>query len=227
VGPHKYTVSTASQFESNKLSESSVAPRIRLRIENLSDLVFGLALSIGSIVLISKLPQTPTDLVTGIVLFAFSFLLVVWIWAGYTLTVTALPFEVRGTFLLNIMLLFCVAIEPYLFYVLSDVQFSLLEFASSVYALDIGAMLFVLAGLVRVLLNEDKKRGSHSLPPDRLGRFRRSATSQAVGGAIFVVSALPFFWIPVPLGNFLRFDFWYCVIVFLFLAPRFGGRTDN
>ena len=98
------------------MSEPPNAPKIRNRIENLSDLVFGLALSIGSIVLISKLPQTPTDLVTGVAIFGFSFLLVVWIWSSYTAVMTALPLEVRGTYVLNVMLLFCVAVEPYLFY---------------------------------------------------------------------------------------------------------------
>jgi hypothetical protein len=205
------------------LSESSAAPRVKLRVENLSDLVFGLALSIGSILLISKMPQSPTDLVTGIALFGGSFLLVVWVWAGYTTTMTALPYEVRGTFLLNIMLLFCVAVEPYLFYVQSEGQFSLLEFASSAYAVDVGAMLFILGGLVRTLLREERRRGSHGLPPIQLKRFRRSLTSLAMGGTIFMVSALPLFWIPVPLGDFLRFDMWYVVIVVLFVAPRVGG----
>jgi uncharacterized membrane protein len=170
------------------LPESSAVPRIKLRIENLSNLVVGLALSIGSIVLISKLPQTPTDLVTGILLFGASFLLVVWIWTGYTATMTVLPYEVRGTFLLNIMLLFCVAVEPYLFYVLSEGQYSLLEFSSSVYALDVGAMLFIMAGLVRIFLSEEKKTGSHVLPPVRLMRFRRSMISLVTGGVAFILS---------------------------------------
>jgi uncharacterized membrane protein len=209
------------------LSEPSAVPVVKIRIENLSDLVFGLALSIGSIVLISKLPQTPGDLVTGIVLFGFSFLLVVWIWTGYTTTMTALPYEVRGTLLLNIMLLFCVAVEPYLFYVLSEGPFSLLEFASAVYALDVGAMLFILAGLVSMLLSEERKQGSHALPEARLRRFRRSVASLAAGGVVFVASALPLFWISVPLGNFVRFDLWYFVIVFLFVAPRVGGRAKT
>jgi hypothetical protein len=205
------------------LSESSAVPRSRLRIENLSDLVFGLALSIGSIVLISKQPQNPEDIVTGVGLFGASFLLVVWIWTGYTATVTALPYEVRGTFLLNIALLFCVAVEPYLFYVQAEAQSSLLEFASSVYALNVGAMLFILAGLVRILLGEEKKGGSHALPADRLRRFQRSVISLTTGGAVFAVSALPFFWVPVPfLGDFLRFYIWYVAIAIIFVAPRVG-----
>jgi hypothetical protein len=206
------------------LSESVAAPRIRLGIENLSDLVFGLALSIGSIVLISKPPQIPSDLVTGIVLFGASFLLVVWIWAGYTATMTVLPYEVRGTFLLNIMLLFCVAVEPYLFYVLHEGEASLLEFSSSVYGLDVGAMLFILAGLVRILLREEKKLGSRGLNPVRRIRFRRSVVSLTIGGAAFAVSALPFFWIPTFSGDYLRFDMWYIAIPVLLVAPRLGVR---
>jgi hypothetical protein len=209
------------------LSESSAFPRVKLRIENLSDLVFGLALSIGSIVLISKLPQNPTELVTGIALFGASFVLVVWIWTGYTATVTALPYEVRGTFLLNIMLLFCVAIEHYVFYVQSEAQSSLFEFSSSVYALDVGAMLFILAGLVRILLSEEKKSSPHALPPDRLRRFRRSVISLTAGGVVFAVSALPFFWVPLPLGESLRFYMWYVAIVVLFVAPRVGRRQPG
>jgi uncharacterized membrane protein len=211
-----------------RLSESSVA-RIRLRIENLSDLVFGLALSIGSIVLISKLPQTPTDLLTGIALFGFSFLLIVWIWAGYSTTMMFMPAESTGNFLLNVMLLFCVAVEPYLFYVQSEAQPSpsLLEFASSVYALDVGGMLFVLAGLIHVLLSEEKKRGSHSLPPARLTRFRRTMLAQAAMGAVFMASAVPVFWIPVPTGQFLTNYLWYGAIIVLLVVPRVGGRAPS
>jgi hypothetical protein len=62
------------------LSESIAAsPKIKLRIESLSDLVFGLALSLGSLVLISKPTQTPSDLVSGVMLFGFSFAIVVWV----------------------------------------------------------------------------------------------------------------------------------------------------
>ena len=202
------------------MSESPVAPRIKLRIENLSDLVFGLALSIGSIVLISKLPQSPTELVTGIVLFGFSFLLVVWIWTGYSTTMTFLPAEAPGTFLLNVMLLFCVAVEPYLFYVQSEGQTSLLAFASSVYAVDVGAMLFILAGLVHTLLSEEKKGHVHDVPAARLVRFRRTMLTQAAMGVVFMASALPVFSIPVPLGGFLTDYLWFAVIVVLLVVPR-------
>src|SRR5271154_6910185 len=139
-----------------------IEPKFRLRIENLPDLAFGLALSIGSIILISNLPQSPGDIVNSITQFGASFLIVVWIWSGYSRATDVLPFEVAGTFLLNIVLLFCVAIEPYLFYVLYESPHSLQDFASSVYGVDVGSMMFLLAGMSYISLHEEKKRGTKS-----------------------------------------------------------------
>jgi hypothetical protein len=84
------------------------------------DIVFGLSLSIGSIVLIGNFPKTPEDLGAGILLFSFSFFLVIFSWVGYTRTMAVLPVEVQGAFILNIVLLLCVILEPYLFYVLQS-----------------------------------------------------------------------------------------------------------
>jgi uncharacterized membrane protein len=199
------------------LSEhESASPRSKLRIENLSDLVFGLALSIGSITLISKLPQTPSDLVTNIVLFAFSFLIVIWVWTGYTRTMSALPFEVRGAFVLNIALLFCVAIEPYLFYVLDQSAIGLLDFASSIYALDTGAMMFLLAGLVYMVRHAKHDSLPHGTSSDQLERLRRVMFAEIFSGAVFFASTLPLFWLPVQFGSFLRFDLWYGSFILFF-----------
>ena len=203
------------------------SPRIRRRIENLSDLVFGLALSIGSIVLVSRLPQTSTELISGIVLFGLSFLIIVWIWSGYTSVMVVLPFETGGVYLLNVALLFCVAIEPYLFYVLQQSPFSLLNLASSVLALDIGGMMFVLAGLIRLLLAEEGKSAVHELTPNRLNRLRGVMISEAATGLIFVATSIPFFWIAVPVGSFLRFDVWYAALGTFFGATTLLGRRDR
>jgi hypothetical protein len=75
------------------LSEGSAPtiPTIRLRIETLSDLVFGLALSIGSITLIEHIPVDAAHLINDVELFAFSFLIVVGIWLGYTRIIAVLP----------------------------------------------------------------------------------------------------------------------------------------
>lgn len=198
----------------DEVSESgAVGQRSKLRLENLSDLVFGLALSLGSIVLVSKSVATPSDLVTNVALFGFSFIIVIWIWSGYTRVMAVLPTEVRGTFMLNIALLFCVAIEPYLFYVLyQPISLSFLDFASSLYALDGAAMMFILAGLGYIVMAEEN-RSKASMPGFNPERFRQIVYAEVVSGAIFLVSALPFTWIHDGLGSFLRFDSWYLVFI--------------
>ena len=209
------------------MSELAPPNSLRPRIENLSDLVFGLALSIGSIILITKLPETPTALVTAIVLFGASFLIVVWIWSGYTRIQVILPVEVEGALLLNLVLLFCVAVEPYLFYVTNEGPSSLADFASSVYAVDVGAMMLLLSALGYIVLREEKRRDVRKLPADRLNRFRRVMMWEVIAGAAFVISATPPFWVPVPLGGDLRFDSWYAVLAGFFAVGRLGRRTGD
>jgi len=84
--------------------DDSAAPllRTRIRIESLSDLVFGLALSIGSVFLIGRVPQTGQDLAANILLFGFSFLILVMTWVGYSRTMAVLPVEVPLALLLNL-----------------------------------------------------------------------------------------------------------------------------
>jgi uncharacterized membrane protein len=200
-------------------SESDLAgSKTKLRIENLSDLVFGLALSIGSIILISNLPRNPGDLISSVGLFGFSFLIVISIWSGYTRTMAVLPTEVRGAFLINIALLFCVALEPYLFYVLQlQTTLGFLDFASSVYAVDVGAMMFILAGLIYLVLHEERVGMSRGLPQSLLTRLRSIRNAEVSTGAIFIFSALPFVWLPDLYGSYIRFDMWYASFAVFFV----------
>lgn len=57
-------------------------PPIKIRKESLPDLVFGLALSIGSLILVGKPTTNGTDLATNVLLFGFGFAIVVLIWLG-------------------------------------------------------------------------------------------------------------------------------------------------
>jgi apolipoprotein N-acyltransferase len=116
-----------------------------------------------------------------------------------------LPFEVRGAFVLNITLLFCVAIEPYLFYVLDQSAIGLLDFASSIYALDTGAMMFLLAGLVYMVRHAKRDSLPHGV-----------SSAEIFSGTVFFASALPLFWLPVQFGSFLRFDLWYGSFIVFF-----------
>jgi uncharacterized membrane protein len=204
-------------------------PRIKIRIESLSDLVFGLALSIGSLILIENPTTSGTGLATNVVLFGFSFVIVVLIWLGYSRTTAVLAMEVPYALLANVALLFLVALEPYLFYVLvsSPAQNpGFADAASVVYGLDLGGMFLMLAALGRLVLRRANIRaaGSTALHPLVLERFRRVGRADAVAGAVFVVSTLPIFWIETPAG-YLRFDLWG--IAFVVFIPTFGRRWSE
>lgn len=165
--------------------EPEPIPRIRVRIESLSDLVFGLALSFGSLILIGSQPANGLDLLVNIFTFGFSFLIVVVIWVGYTRTIAALPTEVPSALVLNLGLLFFVALEPYLFYLLISTILPAVEDAASIaYALDVGLMFSFLAGLAYVVVGQQKAREEDKrLHPlvlkrfERWSRFKRSLQS--------------------------------------------------
>jgi hypothetical protein len=110
----------------------------------------------------------------------------------------------------QLLLLFCVALEPYLFYVMETVQtIDLADAASVAYALDVGAMFFMLAGLAYLVVREDKaaSEGHKRLHPLVSARFKRTMRLLFVVGLLFAVSALPVFWVTTPVG-YLRFYMW-------------------
>ncbi|MFI5420984.1 MAG: hypothetical protein ACHQ1H_08460, partial [Nitrososphaerales archaeon] len=99
-------------------------------------MVFGLALSIGSLFLILNVTADVDAILVNILLFGFGFVIIVMIWLGYSRIMSVLPIEVPSALFLNIVLLFCVAIEPYLLYELftkSNIAI-VADFTSSVYA---------------------------------------------------------------------------------------------
>jgi uncharacterized membrane protein len=204
----------------SRLSEAK--PSIpRPRIEGLSDLIFGLALSIGAIQLIGSAPQTNTQLVISVGAFGFSFLILIGIWNRYTTLTSVLPVESVLMVRLNMLLLFLVAIEPFLFNLLvaqSNADVSLEQYVSSYYALDIGAMNVVLAYFSHLLIRQEKGR----ITTDVMARFKRSRNVCLVTAFMFIVSALPFFWTIAFLGVEGRFLIWILTIPAIRIAHTHG-----
>ena len=215
-------------MESNdgpKTSEPS--PRLKLRVESLSDLVFGLALSIGSVILVGKTPANGEDIAANVVLFGFGFAIIVLAWLGYSRSMLVLSVEVRWALVSNLLLLFTVAVEPYLFYVLyQPISLSFLDFASSLYAIDGAAMMFILAGLGYIVMGVEKRRKG-SVQGSNPERFRQIVYAEVGSGAIFLFSSLPFTWIQDGLGSFLRFDLWYLVFIVFMLILSMRRRAGS
>ena len=186
--------------------------RPRPRIQSLSDLIFGLALSIGALTLIGNKPTDAAMLFGNIATFGFSFLILIFVWFRYTETMSVLPIETTRTRSLNTALLFLVAIEPYLF---NQLLFGLTaaiptavsglpqDVASAAYALDLGAIWLILAAFTHILSIEEKAL----VAPDLFKKYKSMRNLEIVVAVFFLVSILPPFWTPIG-GTSLRYLTW-------------------
>ena len=197
---------------------------LKVGIGSISDVVFGLALSIGSLILVSKTPQNGYELVQGIYYFGFSFLIVILVWLSFRRIVVVLPYETETTLAVNVALLFCVAIEPFLFYVLVTTS-TVSDDASTAFAIDIGVMMFLLSVLDYLLLREERSNPLRKLPQDAIDRQGRSILRHIVVGSIYLVSALPLFWVITVAGSPVRDYLWYFALIWVFVTQARGAAV--
>lgn len=175
--------------------EEEQTTRPRPRIESLSDLVFGLALSIGAIALVSNPPTTTAGFYRDLATFGFNFVVLISIWLRYTRIMSVLPIETRGTMTLNSVLLFTVSLEPFLFNIIRSgnsakpASVSLFETASSLYGIDLGVMMFIMAVFTLALASEEKRL----VPKEMVRQLREESATWFISSAIFLASALPLF----------------------------------
>jgi uncharacterized membrane protein len=181
------------------------------RMETLSDLIFGLALSIGALTLIGQSPSTFSQLVQSTLFYAFSFLILISVWYGYTRTMSLLHIETTRLVNLNILLLFLVSIEPFLFNQLINPNSSLAENVSILYALDLGGLFVIQAFLANTILT-DKTR----LDPV-LERYKIRRNTLAISAGIFFISTFPFFWSWIIRVNGVNIP----IRIILWLVPMF------
>jgi uncharacterized membrane protein len=192
------------------------------RIQGLSDLIFGLALSIGALQLVTNLPTNAGDLTTDIYTFGFSFLILINVWNRYTSTTSVMPVETPLMVRLNMVLLFLVVIEPFLFQVMTVRGFSTAAGveASLYYGLDIGAMNLMLAYFIHLLTQEEK----NLIPRDLISHYKAIRSNLIFGAAIFLASDFPLFTAVDVGGTPLRVILWILVLPVLWL-PRLFGRA--
>jgi hypothetical protein len=193
---------------------SQARPRIaRSRIESLSDIVFGLALAISTIPLITRLPARPFGILIDISEFGFGFLILMSVWLSYTNIMSVLPLEDSTTVTLNLVLLFLVSIEPYLFYL--NITFDLLThevflyYASILYALDMAGLMLILALFTQQLATEEKGL----VPKELLAKFTRVRNIFFLSAALFAITMLPVFWSIKLWDQPLRFYFWFIPLI--------------
>ncbi len=227
--------STPSSPTGASTADPSVPASFKVGIGSISDVVFGLALSIGSLILVSKTPQNGYELAQGIYYFGFSFLIVILVWLSFRRIVVVLPYETQATLAVNVALLFCVAVEPFLFYVLVTTS-TVGDDASTAFAIDIGVMMFLLSALDYLLLKEERSNPLHRLPQEVIDRQGRSIVLRIAAGSIYLVSAFPLFWAITIAGSPVREDLWYFALIWglaiqvrwaAFPRPRPGAEKSE
>jgi hypothetical protein len=178
----------------------------------LADLIFGVSLGIGSIVLIGNSSRSPSEINGHIASFMFTFLILITAWIIYTTDMSVLPVETRAVTFLNVVLLLLVALVPYL---LNGVELvdpslsSIRDYYSTLFALDLAAILFILATFAHVISVEEKRL----VAPEVASLFRSGRNRMLVLGIIMAVTVLPIFWQQTLFGVPVRIYAWYLPLV--------------
>jgi uncharacterized membrane protein len=200
------------------------ARHARPRIESLSDMVFGLALSLGAIALVANPPSNATTLYTDLATFGFGFLVLIAVWLAYTRLMTASAREGVGTVHLNVALLFVVSIEPFLLNVLvrAGSSSAFFEAVSQAYAIDVGVMVALLGLFAWALANA----GTPSVTPPIRGYYRREARNRWLAGGLFFISAAPPFGLTSASGLPIRVWIWILAIAIVW-ATRVSRAASH
>ena len=194
----------------------------RPRIESLSDLIFGLALSLSAYSLLTRPPATLTNLASDLLSFTFSFLILISVWIRYTGIMSVLPMENTTTRMLNVAMLFSVSLVPYLFNLVTLYgranETVVVEYASVFFAADMAALMFILAFFVHELALEEKKL----IAAELMEPYRRVRNFMLLSTLLFLFTMAPQFWQWRVQNVPLRFYLWLVPI-----AAFWIGRLEE
>src|SRR5713226_10252149 len=184
----------------------------RPRLESLSDLIYGLSLSIGAISLVITNSQSSSagDINKNIAQFLFVFLILITSWIIYTSDMSVLPIETRLVQLLNVALLMLVATIPYLFdQVVSTLNASSVQdYASILFTADYAGTLVIMAVFSHIIAQEEE----HLVDGEIMIRMRRVRNRLGLL-TIIVVLSIAFPWDWLFLGVHVRLYIWLVPII--------------
>jgi len=209
------------------VSGNSVRVRPRPRIESLSDLIFGLALSLSAYSLLSRPPTQLTEVIGDIIAFTFSFLILISVWTRYTSIMSVLPMENRTTRSLNVIMLFSVSLEPYLFNLVTlfghASETEIVHYASILYPLDMAALMTVLAVFTHELAIEERQL----IAVELLEPFKKVRNLLFISAGLFLLTLLPQFWLWRIQNVPLRFYLWLIPLVVFWVGRSLEGSPRS
>jgi hypothetical protein len=213
------------------LERSGDGNKPKPRIQTLADLIFGLSLSIGSIALIASPPTSADQINSHILAFTFTFLMLITVWVIYTTFTSILPVETSFLMFVNVILLFLVALVPYLLNSIEIVDPSLSAadayfirgYASNLFAVDIAAIFAALALFAHLIGLEEKKL----VAPELVSLFRAGRNRMIVISVVMLISIAPQFWQVSLFGIQARILFWFVPLLSYWVgrAVRPESRT--
>ena len=192
--------------------------RPRPRLESLSDLIYGLSLSIGAISLVITNGQASnqSEISQNILEFIFVFLILITSWIIYTSDMSVIPVETRLVTFLNVVLLIFVAIMPYMFdqIVSSRNEPPVQDYASILFTIDYAGSLLIMPAFAHIIAQEEMKLVDREI----MIRFRQAWNILAFL-ALIVSLSLAALWDRAPAGVHVRLLIWYLPI-FMFWFNR-------
>jgi uncharacterized membrane protein len=170
-------------------------------IEDLSNIVFGLALTVGTLTLIKPSEDSFTELISILGNFGLSFLVLLWFWWLYNRTMKDMAMDRQVKYVLNIVLLFLVIIEPYLLTIVSTVS------GATAYAINLGTAMMIFVAFWHLKLKETS-------PSDEVKRqtLRRGRNTMILSALVFYASTLLQLF-PIIASSGLQGLIWLMVLV--------------
>ncbi|MDW5562075.1 MAG: TMEM175 family protein [Methanomassiliicoccus sp.] len=148
-------------------------------IEELSNIIFGLALTVGTLTLVKPAEDSFGELLHILSSFALSFIVLLWFWWLYIRTMRGMVMNSQVKYGLNFVLLFLVVIEPYLLTIVDTVS------GATAYAIDLGTVMVVFVFFWHFMRKETPLTDEA-----RLDKLRRGRNSMLLSAAIFYASTL-------------------------------------
>jgi hypothetical protein len=151
-------------------------------------------------------------------------------WLRYTRIMSVFPLESRRVLNLNIALLLCVSVEPFLFNIVRNTPTGVTDpgaygdASSMLYALDLGGMFGIIGGFTLTLASDERKL----IPRELMTQYKIEGASAVACGLIFAISALPIFWsITLSNGEAIRYYIWAVPLLLIWVSRRVLTRIGG
>jgi hypothetical protein len=139
---------------------------------------------------------------------------------------SVLPVETGATKFLNVMMLFSVSLEPYLFNLVSLFghvsETEIVQYASLLYAIDMATLAVILAVFTHELAKEERQL----IAVELIEPYKKVGNSMLLSAGLFLFTMAPQFWYwriqTVP----LRFFLWLVPLMVLWMKRMPGGVSN-